>query len=294
MPKNLDETPKEPNKSSDTIINCGLVMPIAKMKDYPSHQFSDVKEILIDAIKSIKTHNFNPRLVSDSQGEIDIIHKSIVNNLYSDPIVIVDISGRNGNVMLELGLRLAFDKPVIIIKDDKTDYMFDISMIEHLEYPSDLRHNKIEVFKSLLAERMVQTLQKAEEDESYSPFLKHFQRITVKSIGQTSVEIDEMLEIMNVKLQRIESLLAKKSQSSSEYLASLSDKERLVDFFQNNFTVDSLPRTVDELFYLPEFAEFVDSLSTGSALKIAPSFLESDVTSALNEVRLEKLLAMNS
>jgi hypothetical protein len=32
----------------------------------------------------------------------------------------------------DMGLRLAFDKPTIIIKDDKTSYAFDTPPIEHL------------------------------------------------------------------------------------------------------------------------------------------------------------------
>ncbi len=56
------------------------------------------------------------------------------------PIVVCDISARNANVMFELGMRLAFDKPTVIIKDERTPYSFDISSIEHLDYPSDLRY----------------------------------------------------------------------------------------------------------------------------------------------------------
>jgi hypothetical protein len=54
------------------------------------------------------------------------------------------VSGKNPNVMFELGIRLAFDKATIIIKDDKTDYSFDTSVIQHIPYPRDLRHNQIE------------------------------------------------------------------------------------------------------------------------------------------------------
>jgi len=42
-------------------------------------------------------------------------------------MIVCDISGRNPNVMFELGLRLAFDKPAIIIKDEITPYSFDTS-----------------------------------------------------------------------------------------------------------------------------------------------------------------------
>jgi hypothetical protein len=41
--------------------------------------------------------------------------------LGSKPDYLCDVSGKNANVMFELGLRLAFDNPTIIIKDDKTE-----------------------------------------------------------------------------------------------------------------------------------------------------------------------------
>lgn len=74
--------------------------------------------------------------------------------MYENPIVVCDVSGKNPNVMFELGIRLAFDKPTIIIKDDKTSYSFDTSPIEHLEYPRDLRYNRIEDFKSKLTDKI--------------------------------------------------------------------------------------------------------------------------------------------
>ncbi|MBX8938498.1 hypothetical protein [Enterococcus gilvus] len=248
--------PKEGSQINEK-LNCGLVMPIAVMKDYPTTQFIDVKQILIDTVKSIEKYDFNPRLVSDSEGEIDIIHKSIVNNLYSDPIVIVDISGRNGNVMLELGLRLAFDKPVIIIKDDKTDYMFDISMIEHVEYPSDLRHNEIETFKEKLKNRIVQTYEKSLGDSGYSPFLKHFQRITVKSIGQDTVDSDKMLEMMNERLSQIEHILSSTSKTISANNYSSLDEEKLVSYMINHFSLDTLPKTSEELINTKFFRNYL-------------------------------------
>ncbi|OJG93032.1 hypothetical protein RV15_GL002166 [Enterococcus silesiacus] len=178
-------------------------MPLAPMLGYPNEQFLDVKTILIDTIKDIVEHDFIPRMVSESAGEIDIIHNSIVNNIYDDPIVVVDISGRNGNVMLELGLRLAFDKPVVIIKDNKTDYMFDISMIEHVTYPADLRHTEILKFQELLKEKIIKTYEKSLKDTDYSPFLKNFKHITVKTIGEETIGQSEALSRMDDKIDMI-------------------------------------------------------------------------------------------
>jgi hypothetical protein len=71
-----------------------------------------------------------------------VTQKRIVQNIYDNEMVICDVSAKNPNVMFELGMRLAFDKPAIIIKDDKTNYSFDTAPIEHLEYPIEVTVKK--------------------------------------------------------------------------------------------------------------------------------------------------------
>ena len=60
--------------------------------------------------------------------------------------------------MFELGIRLAFDKPTIIIKDDQTDYSFDTAPIEHLTYPKDLNYSKILKFQIALKGKLLGTV----------------------------------------------------------------------------------------------------------------------------------------
>jgi hypothetical protein len=81
--------------------------------------------------------------------------------------------------MFELGIRLTFDKPTIIIKDDKTSYSFDTSNVEHLDYPRDLRFKRIVAFQEELAKKIKATHEKAASDPQYSAFLNHFGPFTV-------------------------------------------------------------------------------------------------------------------
>jgi hypothetical protein len=73
--------------------------------------------------------------------------------------------------MFELGMRLAFDKPTVIIKDDKTPYSFDTGLIEHIEYPRDLRYGKISIFRAVLIDKLKATFERAKADADYSVFL---------------------------------------------------------------------------------------------------------------------------
>lgn len=75
-----------------------------------------MKRVISEAITDAGLH---PSLVSDAS-DVGIIQKRIIENLYFNPIVVCDVSGKNPNVMFELGLRLAFDKPTIIVKDNRT------------------------------------------------------------------------------------------------------------------------------------------------------------------------------
>src|SRR5690606_23299218 len=98
---------------------------------------------------------------------IGLIHDRIVSNLYSNEIVVCDVSSKNPNVMFELGLRLAFDKPTIIIKDELTGFSFDTGVIEHLQYPSSLRFSQIVEFKDALIKKINATYEKSKSDPNY-------------------------------------------------------------------------------------------------------------------------------
>lgn len=161
---------------------CGIIMPISGSDTYPAEHWSDVKVILEDVIREA---GFTPNLVSDAD-EIGIIHNRIVSNIYNNPIVVCDVSSKNPNVMFELGLRLAFDKATIIIKDEITTYNFDTAPIEHLTYPKDLRYSNIISFKTKLAQKL-QSTYKASLDHDYSTFLKNFvqykPKLQTKEVG---------------------------------------------------------------------------------------------------------------
>ena len=151
---------------------CGIIMPISQIDGCPATHWTDVLNILKDAIYSI---GYTPNLVSEAN-DSGIIQKRIIQNIYDNPIIICDVSAKNPNVMFELGMRLAFDKPTIIIKDDKTDYSFDTSVIEHLSYPRDLSYWKITEFKEKIKERIIGTIESAKSPE-YTTFLKHFDTV---------------------------------------------------------------------------------------------------------------------
>jgi len=174
------------NKEKTT---CGIVMPISEIDGCDEAHWAEVLDIITD---SIEAAGFVGDLVSNAD-DVGIIHKRIIQNLYDNHMVVCDVSGKNPNVMFELGLRLAFDKPTIIVKDDQTAYSFDTSAIEHLEYPRDLRFGRIVDFKKKLAAKLRATYEKSNNDPEYTTFLKHFGQFKVAKLEKKEVSGQEYI-----------------------------------------------------------------------------------------------------
>lgn len=175
-------------KSQDKKPVCGIVMPISAIDDCSANHWEDVKGILCEAID---TAGYVPNLVSDAN-DSGIIQKRIVQNLYDNEIVVCDVSCKNPNVMFELGMRLAFDKPTIIVIDDKTNFSFDTAPIEHLIYPRDLSYFEILRFKQNLSNKIVGTIQASKEPE-YTTFLKHFGEFKVADIEHKKGTMNDII-----------------------------------------------------------------------------------------------------
>ncbi|MGN6937177.1 hypothetical protein ACTHTP_11265, partial [Neisseria sp. P0017.S001] len=70
--------------------------------------------------------------------QLDILKK-----LIEAPIAICDLSTRNPNVLFELGIRQAFDKPVVLIQEIGTPPIFDITGLRYLQYSKDMKYHEV-------------------------------------------------------------------------------------------------------------------------------------------------------
>ena len=240
-------------------VVCGIVMPISSIDGCSESHWNDVMEIINE---SIEEAGFEPNLVSNSD-DVGVIQKRIIQNLYDNPIVICDVSGKNPNVMFELGIRLAFDKPTIIIKDDKTSYSFDTSPIEHLEYPRDLRFNKIQEFKIKLTDKISKTLEKANSDPQFSTFLKHFGEFKVAKIDKKEVSHQEF--ILD-KIKSLRNLILNTNRRTNSFQRGLFEDDRTnkIDICSN---LDRLMSVIPVSIFEKAGIEMSNLLATSSWLQ---------------------------
>lgn len=185
---------------------CGVVRPIADMGDYTFAHWENVHDIVCEAAADA---GYDCRVVSENES-VGVILGNIVSNLYNDPVVICDVSGKNPNVMFELGMRIAFEKPVIIITDDTTGYSFDISPVKHLTYPRTLRYERINTFKEELSGAIVATVD-AHSTPGHRGYLQQFGPIKVAELATRELDTSSIvsgMQEMNRAIRAIENRMA--------------------------------------------------------------------------------------
>jgi len=171
------------------------------LRIYPPAHWDEIKEIITKAVEGISNPSFIARLVSEGD-DAGVIHKRIIQNVYTDDIAICNVSGRNANVMFELGMRLAFDKPTVIIKDDQTPRIFDTDVIEYVNYRRDLRHGPMESFKAKLAQKVLATYHLTKSDPDKQSFLKSFGTFKVVKLDEASETPDKAMLTLLTQMDR--------------------------------------------------------------------------------------------
>jgi hypothetical protein len=103
----------------------------------------------------------------------DVIQATIVNDLVSADLVIADLTEHNPNVLFELGMRMAFDKPVALIRAYGTPPIFDIdNMLRVYEYSPNLWKSTLESDIPKLCAHIKGTWDGRKTGKSYLQILK--------------------------------------------------------------------------------------------------------------------------
>lgn len=142
--------------------DCFIIMPIADCDGYQSGHFGHVYENIIKPSCEIAGYN---AVRADEVKETNLIHLDILKKLIEAPIAICDLSSRNPNVLFELGIRQAFDKPVVLIQEKGTQKIFDIAPLRYLEYSKEMKYHEVLAIQDEL-KASIEATAKAEGDSS--------------------------------------------------------------------------------------------------------------------------------
>lgn len=188
-----------------TMLKCGIIMPISGFiisnskgnVEYTEQRWLDIRLFLEETISEA---GFEPCVVWEGN-ESSLIQASIVENLREFPLSVCVICGLNANVMTELGMRIAFNKQVVIVSDDNTPFPFDISSIKAAKYPYDGSYSKIIECKKQLIELLKDSVK-----PKHKTFLHHFTTKLEPSDDIEAVDKVKIADFMNNTTNTIQDL----------------------------------------------------------------------------------------
>lgn len=157
-------------------------MPISDNTNYPVGHFDRVYEHFIKP--ACELAKFKP-VRADDIINTNHIALDIIKRIIESDMALCDLSSRNPNVLYELGIRQAFNKPVTLIKDSKTKRIFDIQGFRDLEYDENLRIDKVQSSIENLARTISSTYEEDGKDINS----------LIKLLGIQAAKIEQRTEI---------------------------------------------------------------------------------------------------
>ena len=178
---------------------CFVIMPFSDPDGYECGHFRNIYEYTF--APAIRAAGYEPLRIDDNIVS-SLIHGKMMNELINAPMVLCDLSTNNPNVLYELGIRHAFDKPVVLVQEMGQDRIFDIGAITSVEYhPSRLYEEVVEDQKRITEA----ILQNASAKSAYS-IMSLANLHSAKATGDKSVTSETQ---MNYLLQEVSKLSQK-------------------------------------------------------------------------------------
>lgn len=197
---------------------CFVIMPISDPDGYDKGHFESVyKDIFAPAIEKA---GYTPHRV-DEDASSGLIQAKIIENLINAPMAICDLSTRNPNVLFELGIRQAYDKPVVLVQEAGTKRIFDINGISCIDYDPSL------IYRSVLdtQDKIANAIQETEKNPQYNSLVTALS-ISAAKYERKSIATGEldaiMLRDITDKLDSLELQMQKMSRRQLRINANLS------------------------------------------------------------------------
>lgn len=199
-----DEIEKSKENEGIEKKECFVIMPISDPEGYDNGHF---KMVYDDIFKpAIKAAGFKPHRVDDSLAS-HMIQLEIVKKIIEAPMAICDLSTRNPNVLFELGIRQAFDKPVVLLQEKGTARIFDISSINTIDYRKECIYSEVLKDQENIKEAIETTYNKHVKGECINSLIKLINIEPAKLNSSGKIEDKEMLRLIFNEVMDLLSLI---------------------------------------------------------------------------------------
>lgn len=133
---------------------CFVIMPFTDPDGYEKGHFRKIYEQVF--VPAIEEAGYTALRV-DEEVESTMIHGKLLNQLVTAPMVLCDLSSKNPNVLYELGIRHAFDLPVVLVQETGQSHIFDIGGITTIDYRKNRLYDEVVEDQARIAKAIKQT-----------------------------------------------------------------------------------------------------------------------------------------
>lgn len=182
-------------------INCFVIMPISSQQGYDEDHFQLVYEDII--CPAIEAADMVP-VRADETKSTNLIQLDILQKVIDTPIAVCDMSAKNPNVFYELGMRQAFDRPTVLLKDEKTDAPFDINGLRYCQYNTDMRHRNVKRAIESLSQNLIETYKNRDNKSEINSLVRllELSRPAELPTGEITAEEKES-KLLSLKLDTV-------------------------------------------------------------------------------------------
>ena len=232
--------PEAKNKSEKKPI-CFVIMPFTTPDGYEANHFSKVYEQIFKP--AIEEAGYEATRVDEDNSSATIQTK-ILNRLINAEMVLCDLSAKNPNVLYELGIRHAFDKPVVLVQEKGQGPIFDVGNITTIPYRKERRYDEVLEDQTAIKNAIYQT---KESNQQYSVMSAINIEAAKPKKEDKITSADQILYLLQGLSNRIDAL---DNKSEEKISSNINDNYLSEIEFRNNIEIYN--NKLDELLQLGE------------------------------------------
>ncbi|MNJ14288.1 hypothetical protein D3C77_85060 [compost metagenome] len=173
---------------------CFVIMPISSQSGYDIDHFTLVYDDIIKP--AILIAGLEPSR-ADETINTNLIQLDILRKVIESDIAICDMSSKNPNVFYELGLRQAFDRPTVLMRDDTTDAPFDVASLRYVTYNKDMKYRDVKIAIDNLSKALIDTYAKREDKSEINSLIRLMELTTPAQLSQTDLSDEVKTTILH-------------------------------------------------------------------------------------------------
>lgn len=192
---------KNAPEEASTTKTCFVMMPISDVEGYPAGHFTEVYKQLIEP--AVTDAGYECTLAT-STNSAHMIQLEVVTQVATADLCICDLSTNNPNVLFEYGIRQAFDKPTVLIKDDITQRIFDVSIFRDIQYDHTLRITNTIAARAMITKAIKETVDGSGDQKQVFSLVKLMQLTKAAHLPSGEVNRDDArFALLEQKLDRL-------------------------------------------------------------------------------------------